>query len=76
MMKTPPEIAHHLNLVRQNQTMGKVRRIPDVGYNVYKKNFEEPAKSEGFSEIIEINFIPQFDSSSDERLFRQWTDST
>lgn len=76
IMKTPLELAHHLNLVRQNQTKGEVRRIPDVGYNVYKKNFEAPSKTEGFSDIIEVDFVPQFDSKSDERLFKQWTDST
>ncbi|XP_052070395.1 bifunctional polynucleotide phosphatase/kinase-like [Mytilus californianus] len=75
VMKTPLELAHHLNLVRQNQTEGQVRRIPDVGYHVYRKNFESPTKAEGFSEIIEIDFIPEFDNKSDESLFRQWTDS-
>lgn len=76
IMKTPLELAHHLNLVRQNQTKGQVRRIPDVGYHVYKKNFETPTKTEGFSEIVDVDFVPKFDSSSDERLFKQWTDST
>ena len=76
VMKTPLELARHLNLVRQNQTKGKVRRIPDVGYNVYKKNFQAPSKEEGFSEILEIDFVPEFQNSSDERLFRQWTDSS
>lgn len=74
-MKTPLELAHHLNLVRQNQTEGQVRRIPDVGFHVYRKNFEAPTKTEGFSEIKEIDFIPDFDNKSDESLFRQWTDS-
>lgn len=72
-MKTPIELAHHLNFVRQNQTNGKVRRIPDVGYAVYNKNFQKPTTAEGFSEIIEINFDPEFDSKRDEELFKQWT---
>lgn len=72
-MQTPVELAHHLNLVRQNQTDGKVRRIPDVGYNVFKKNFEEPTKDEGFTEIVKIDFMAKFDSKKDEELFRQWT---
>ncbi|KAJ8306571.1 hypothetical protein KUTeg_017116 [Tegillarca granosa] len=72
-MKTPIELAHHLNFVRQNQTNGKVRRIPDVGYAVYNKNFQKPTMAEGFSEIIEINFDPVFDSKRDEELFKQWT---
>lgn len=72
-MNTPIEIAHHLNMVRQNQTNGQVRRVPEVGYNVYKKNFQEPTKEEGFTEILKIGFVPVFDSSRDEQLFRQWT---
>jgi bifunctional polynucleotide phosphatase/kinase len=72
-MQTPVELAHHLNLVRQNQTDGEVRRIPDVGYNVFKKNFEEPTKAEGFSEIVKVDFVPHFDSMRDEQIFRHWT---
>ncbi|KAK7484043.1 hypothetical protein BaRGS_00024655 [Batillaria attramentaria] len=72
-MQTPFELAHHLNLVRQNQTNGEVRRIPDVGYNVFKKNFEEPTKAEGFTEIVKVNFMAKFDSTRDEEIFKQWT---
>jgi len=72
-MNTPIELAHHLNYVRQNQTMGQVRRVPDVGYNVYKKNFKAPTKAEGFTEIVQIDFAPNFDSKKDEALFKQWT---
>lgn len=73
VMDTPIELAHHLNYFRQTQTKGEVRRIPDVGYNVYKKNFEAPTKAEGFSEILTISFDPKFDNKKDEELFKQWT---
>lgn len=73
VMNTPVEIAHHLNYVRQTQTDGKVRRIPDVGYNMYKKNFEPPSMAEGFSEIVNIDFVPTFDSEKDKDIFKQWT---
>lgn len=72
-MKTPIELCHHLNYVRQNQTNGKVRRIPDVGYNMYKSQFEEPQVDEGFKEIVDIEFQPSFDSENDEKIFKQWT---
>ena len=62
-----------MNLVRQNQTNGEVRRVPDVGYNVFKKNFEEPKTSEGFSEVIKVDFVPQFSNKRDEEIFKQWT---
>ncbi len=72
-METPLDLAHHLNMVRMNQTNGEVRRIPDVGYNMYKKNFEDPKLSEGFAEIKKLKFSPKFDSKRDENLFKQWT---
>ncbi len=72
-MQTPIELAHHLNFVRMNQTNGEVRRIPDVGYNMYKKNYQEPAIKEGFTEIKKITFVPKFDNKRDETLFKQWT---
>ncbi|XP_005096369.1 bifunctional polynucleotide phosphatase/kinase [Aplysia californica] len=71
-LQTPLDLAHHLNLFRQNQTEGKCRRVPDVGYNVFKKNFEEPKSTEGFS-VTKVDFKPRFDSITDERLFKQWT---
>lgn len=72
-MQTPLELAHHLNLYRQSQTLGKIRRVPDVGYNVYKKNFEAPSISEGFTEVKKVDFKPRFDTGTDEELFKKWT---
>jgi len=72
-MNTSLDLAHHLNYVRQTQTRGDVRRVPDVGYNVYKKNFAAPSIAEGFSEIVTIDFVPQFDNKKDESVFLQWT---
>ncbi|XP_064624829.1 uncharacterized protein F21D5.5-like [Lineus longissimus] len=72
-MDTPIELAHHLNYVRQNQTNGEVRRIPGVGYNMYKKNFKAPEKSEGFTEIITVPFEAEFENPRHEKLFKQWT---
>lgn len=72
-MNTPVELAKHLNYVRQNQTDGEVRRIPEVGYNVYKSGYSAPNKTEGFTEIIQVDFEPKFDSERDEAIFKQWT---
>ncbi|KAL5017466.1 hypothetical protein ScPMuIL_007055 [Solemya velum] len=72
-MKTSLELAHHLNYVRMNQTNGKVRRVPDVGYGVFKKNFEAPTKAEGFSDVLEVDFVPEFQNKRHETLFSQWT---
>jgi bifunctional polynucleotide phosphatase/kinase len=72
-MKTQIELCHHLNYVRQNLTEGKIRRIPDVGYNMFKSQFEEPDVKEGFSEIVEIDFSPKFENEKHEEIFKQWT---
>ena len=72
-MQTPIELCHHLNYVRQNHTKGLVRRIPDVGYNTFKSQFEEPSTEEGFTEIVKIDFTPDFESKEHELVFKQWT---
>ncbi|KAJ8040482.1 Bifunctional polynucleotide phosphatase/kinase [Holothuria leucospilota] len=74
VMDTPLEVCHHLNMVRQNQSSGKIRRIPNIGFNVYKKNYQEPTTKEGFSEIKKIPFYPVFENKNDEKLFLHWTD--
>eukprot|EP01083_Nonionella_stella_P029199 80459_1 len=72
-LKTPREIAEHLNFCREKQTNGKIRRIPAVAFNVFNKNFEPPTKSEGFSEVISVNFKPNFENESDRKIFMLWT---
>lgn len=73
-MQTPIELAHHLNMFRQRQSKDEVRRVPDVGYNIFKKDFAEPTIKEGFTEIVKVNFTPRFDDKADEELFQHWTD--
>ena len=59
--------------MRQNTTKGKIRRIPDVGYNIFKSQFEEPDVSEGFKEILGVDFEPNFESDDHKEIFKQWT---
>lgn len=68
-----PELSAHLNMYRQTQSLGKQRRVPDVGYRIFEKEFEQPSADEGFSEVRKIDFVPVFDSKSDKELFEQWT---
>ncbi len=72
-LKIDTKLSYHLNMYRQVQSNGVRRRVPEVAYRVYEKHFEYPEKSEGFSSIEELEFIPKFDSSADEELFKQWT---
>ena len=69
----PTELSHHLNFVRQNQTKGEIRRIPEVAYRTYEKNFEMPDKSEGFVDVQKVGFIPIFHSEENKSIFLQWT---
>lgn len=66
-------LSDHLNYYRMYQTKGEVRRIPDVAYRVYEKNYEEPELAEGLKEIRRVDFVPVFDSEDDEQLFKKWT---
>jgi bifunctional polynucleotide phosphatase/kinase len=66
-------LSHHLNMYRQNKSKGTQRRVPIVAYRTFQKYFVMPEKKEGFNEVISLDFVPAFDSSSDEELFQQWT---
>jgi len=54
-------------------TNGQVRRIPDVGYAMFYKNFEDPTKAEGFTEVVKVKWAPHFASDADKELFLQKT---
>lgn len=38
----------------------------------FKKNFEEPDLKEGFQEIVKVNFVAQFQSEKEKKLFQQY----
>jgi len=57
----------------QTQSGGKQRRVPPVGYNMYKSKFQNPIISEGYTEIKKIEFTPNFKTDEDKVLFKKWT---
>eukprot|EP01116_Phalansterium_solitarium_P020679 TRINITY_DN6162_c0_g1_i1.p2 TRINITY_DN6162_c0_g1~~TRINITY_DN6162_c0_g1_i1.p2 ORF type:complete len:430 (+),score=197.27 TRINITY_DN6162_c0_g1_i1:76-1365(+) len=69
VFKTDVELAHHLNFFREKLSNGEIRRIPDVGYNMFKSKFEAPSAKEGFAEVTEIDFVPDFADESAKKLF-------
>lgn len=71
VFRTPLELAQHMNQYREN--VFGVKHVPGVGYNMFKKNYKEPKTNEGFSEIKEIQFVPQFDDPEKEKLFYHFT---
>lgn len=56
VMNTPDVIIEHMNLFRE-RTIANSRRIPQVAYNMFNKKFQEPNKSEGFSDIVKVDFV-------------------
>ena len=73
VIDTPKELVFHLNEVRVKMTEGNTKKIPSVCYNIYFKNFEEPQKSEGISEIEHVPFKVDFVSKEHEKIFMERT---
>ena len=71
-LEASADLAHHLNYYRQNISKGVQRRVPDVGYRVYQSKFEKPSASEGFTSVVDVPFVPQFDSPADKESFKLW----
>ncbi len=71
LFNTDLDLAHHLNFFREK--IKGVRRIPDVGYNMFKKNFEEPSIDEGFDKVVKVNWIPEFESDEHKQIFLERT---
>jgi len=70
----PKEVSEHLNFFREALTKGEVRRVPDVGFNMFTSKFKAPSTSEGFSEICTVRFVPQFKNEKERDLFLEWTE--
>jgi bifunctional polynucleotide phosphatase/kinase len=43
-------------------------------FSPHRKKFVPPSLSEGFSEILQIHFVPTFTDSQSEALFRQFSE--
>ncbi|KAK3560836.1 hypothetical protein QTP86_021860 [Hemibagrus guttatus] len=48
--------------------------VNDMVFHSYKKKFVAPTLSEGFSEILQIHFVPSFSDHRSEELFRQFSE--
>ncbi|KAM4627980.1 bifunctional polynucleotide phosphatase/kinase isoform 2-T2 [Polymixia lowei] len=49
-------------------------KVNDMIFHSYKKHFVAPDLSEGFTEIVQIHFVPVFKNSQSEILFRQFSE--
>lgn len=71
LFTTSYEHARHNNVFRE-LTDSSHQKINDMVFNIYKKKFVEPAKKEGFSEIVKINFVPKFRNEAEEKLYKMF----
>ncbi|XP_053307764.1 bifunctional polynucleotide phosphatase/kinase isoform X2 [Spea bombifrons] len=69
------EVAKHNNRFREmiHTDKGHVS-VNDMVINSYKSKFVAPSLSEGFSEILKINFVPRFKDQKLETLYRQFSE--
>ncbi|KAK9520534.1 hypothetical protein VZT92_020414 [Zoarces viviparus] len=69
------EQAKHNNRFREMvPSDSKHVKVNDMIFHSYKKHFVAPALPEGFSEILQIHFVPNFKDSQSETLFRQFSE--
>jgi len=66
-------IAHckHNNKFRELMKTGDTtyKPVPDIAFNSYSSRYTQPEISEGFTEIVRINFIPEFEKTEDGELY-------
>ncbi|KAL0104951.1 hypothetical protein PUN28_016531 [Cardiocondyla obscurior] len=71
VMTTSIEHAKHNNKFRELTDPSHIP-INEIIINSYVKNYVPPTLEEGFKEIIEINFIPNFDNEQHRRLYEMY----
>lgn len=69
VMKTTREVAQHLNVLRERETMGTSPHVPAVAYHAFQKRVQEPEESEKFDRIGHVQFLPCFNSEQDKYMF-------
>lgn len=66
-------IAHckHNNRFRELKNIGnsKYKPVNDIAFNTYSARFTQPDVSEGFTEIVQVNFLPDFEGTEDAELY-------
>jgi hypothetical protein len=50
-----------------------VKHVPNIAYAMFKKNYETPSKSEGFEEIVQIEFSPDFTNDQEKQVYCEFT---
>ncbi|KAK8773485.1 polynucleotide kinase 3'-phosphatase [Amblyomma americanum] len=67
------ERAKHNNQFREIKLKGQPHiSVTDMVLYSHRSKFKEPCLSEGFFEIVKINFVPKFSTPEDEKLYRSF----
>ena len=68
VMETTFDQAKHNNIFREI-TDSQHARIKDMIFHQYRNKYKEPSEEEGFSEIVKVNCVPEFDNEAKEKLY-------
>ncbi|KOX79322.1 Bifunctional polynucleotide phosphatase/kinase [Melipona quadrifasciata] len=71
VMSTSTDHAKHNNKFRELTDPRHVK-INDLVIDSYVKNYQAPSLDEGFTEIVNINFIPKFQKEEDRDLYEMY----
>lgn len=73
LMNIDKDLGKHMNYYRFKRGKGiKYNLVPDIVYNVYFKNYEEPKLDEGFDQIKKIDPNFKFKKNKHLKLFLQF----
>jgi bifunctional polynucleotide phosphatase/kinase len=78
ILNTDVELAKHLNNVRHVYSNGAIRKITDMVYNIFKKNYVKPLETEHFDSIekVDFEFDPTYlDDPHWKKIFMRWSES-
>merc|ERR1711915_312522 len=71
LMKTSYDQARHNNMFRE-LTDPSHTKIKEMLFHSFRSKFEEPKLVEGFSAIVQVNFVPQFKNEGQKRLYQSF----
>ena len=71
---TPLAHCKHNNRFRELKNIGNslYKPINDIAFNSYSARYSQPDISEGFTEIVRVNFIPNFENTEDAELYSNY----
>ncbi|XWV25197.1 mg415 protein [Tupanvirus deep ocean] len=77
IMNTDDIVSKHLNNVRHVYSNGKIPKINDIAYAIFKKNYVKPNKYEHFDKIDTVDFFFDKEQLEDplwRKIFMRWSE--